>query len=196
MKTKMDPKTWITRLFFAFLVFSMLAAMLPQQASAAPTKATPSCGPLYFVRQGDTLAKIGNKFDVTAFTIADGNDLPSPYTIYVGQRLCIPEKDKSGKLAAKYANAQAAYFTAWFWTGGINVQPRNYPKTTVWVKGDDAGDTSRLFFKIGRLNTKNTGNTTVHFNLPADLKKAKSLTICLKDITSDYNQCVLIPPKK
>ena len=76
------------------------------------------------------------------------------------------------------------------------VQPSNYPKTTVWVKGDNAGDSARKYFKIGRINTKVTGNTRVFLKLPTDLKTAKSLNVCLKDITSDYVQCVYIPPKK
>ena len=41
-----------------------------------------------------------------------------------------------------------------------------------------------------------TESVRVTFTLPTELKKAKTLTICLKDILSDYNQCVTLPPKK
>jgi hypothetical protein len=119
----------------------------------------------------------------------------APYTIYVGQRLCIPEKDVSGSLASKYANALAAYFTAGFSPKGIYVQAYNYPNHTAWVKGDDAGTKAKSFVKIGKLNARVTGSSRVNFTLPAELKKAKSLTVCLKDILSDYNQCVTFPAK-
>jgi LysM repeat protein len=185
---------WAARLLMVILVLSMSAATVPEVAVAAPA-AKSKCGTPYIVKQGDTLANIGKKYDVSSYTIVNENNLKSPYTIYVGQKLCMPENNKSGSLAGKYANAQAAYFTAYFWAGGINVQPYNYPKTTVFVKVDNAGDRSKNFIKIGRLNTKNTGNNRVHYDLPTDLKSAKSLWVCLKNLTTDYNQCVLIPPK-
>jgi LysM repeat protein len=196
MSTRKLIITWVSRLLIAFLAFSMLAVLAPQTASAAPLSAKTKCGTPYIVKQGNTLSSIGKKFDISAYSIVEENSLKSPYTIYVGQRLCIPENNKNGSLSSKYANAQAAYFTAWFWTDGIYVQPFNYPKTTTWVKGDNPGDKIKNFIKIGRLNTKNTGNNRVHFTLPSDLRKSTSLTVCLKDITTDYNQCVFIPPKK
>jgi len=185
-------KTW---LLTSVLVLSLLAALLPLPVTVASAAATPKCGTPYIVKNGDTLAKIGTKFDVSSYAVVEGNKLSSPYTIYVGQKLCISEKSSSKSLSSKYANAQAAYFTAWFWTDGIYVQPYHYPKTTVWVKGDNAGDQTKNFIKIGRLNTVNTDNNKVHFVLPSDLSSSKSLWVCLKDITTDYNQCVYIPPK-
>jgi LysM repeat protein len=196
MITKHAVKTLTSRLLLACLAFSLLAALLPQSATAASLSAAPKCGTPYTVKQGDTLAAIGNKFDVKPYTITNGNKMASPYTIYVGQRLCIPEKDVSGSLAGKFANALAAYFTAGFSSGGIYVQPYNYPKNAVWVKADNLGDKLKNFVKVGRLNAKNTGNSRVNFTLPTELKNAKTLTVCLKNILTDYNQCVVIPPKK
>ena len=196
MIAKRTIKAWTTRLLMALLAFSLLAVLLFQPVTAASLNATPRCGTPYTVKTGDTLAAIGKKFDVKPYTIADGNKMVLPYTIYVGQKLCIPEKDKNGSLAGKYANALAAYFTAGFSPKGIYVQAYNYPKHPVWVKGDNAGDKVKKFVKMGKLNAKNTGNSRVNFTLPTELKDAKSLTVCLKDILSDYNQCVTIPKKK
>jgi LysM repeat protein len=199
MNTEFVLKTWTSRLLVALLVLSLLWGMLPQHATAASPAtqpgATPKCGTPYTVKRGDTLAAIGLKFDVTPYTIADGNKMVKPYTIYAGQNLCIPENNKNGSLEGKYANALAAYFTAGFSPNGIYVQPSNYPKNPVWVKGDNAGDKARKFVKIGRLNAKNTANTRVTFTLPTELKNAKTLTVCLKNTLSDYNQCVIIPPR-
>jgi len=196
MIAKRAIKTWTSRLLMAFLAFSLLAALLPRPVAAASLTATPNCGAPYTVKKGDTLAAIGKKLDVTPYTIADGNKMVKPYTIYVGQRLCIPEKDKTGSLAGKYTKTPAAYFTAGFSPKGIYIQPYNYPKNPAWVKGDDAGDKVKSFVKIGRLNARNTGDSRVNFTLPSELKDAKSLTVCLKDILSDYSQCVTIPPRR
>jgi hypothetical protein len=191
MFAKPALKTWISRVLVALLALSLLAGALPQTASAAAR-----CAAAYTVRQGDTLATIGKKFDIKPYSIAVENKMAVPYPIFVGQRLCIPDKDSNGSLAGKYANALAAYFTAGFTPAGIYIQPSNYPKNPVWVKGDNAADKVTSFVKIGRLNARATGNSRVTFTLPTELKKAKTLTICLKDILSDYNQCVTIPPKK
>ena len=196
MLAKHVIKTWTSRLLMACLAFSLLGALLPGPVTAASLSATPKCGTPYMVKQGDTLAAIGKKFEVKPYTIADGNKMVSPYTIYVGQKLCIPEKDKNGSIPGKNANALAAYFTAGFSPKGIYVQPYNYPKHPVWVKGDDAGTKAKTFVKIGKLNAKATGNSRVNYTLPSELMKAKTLKVCLKDILSDYNQCVTIPPKR
>ena len=187
-------KTWTARLLVACLAISLLAALLPQPAAASPV-AKPRCSTSHTVKQGDTLVAIGLKYHVTPYTIADANKLLSPYTIYVGQTLCIPSSNVSGSLSAKYANAFAAYFTAGFSPDGIYVQPYYYPKNMAWVKGDNAGDKGKHFVKIGKLNSKNTANSRVYFILPAELKKAKSLTVCLKNVLTDYSQCVTFPPK-
>jgi hypothetical protein len=191
MIAKPVGQTWISRLLVAVLALSLLAGALPQTASAAAR-----CATTYTVKQGDTLATIGKKFDIKPYSIAVENKMAVPYPIFVGQRLCIPDKDSNGSLAGKYANALAAYFTAGFTPAGIYIQPSNYPKNPVWVKGDNAADKVASFVKIGRLNARATGNSRVTFTLPTELKKAKTLTICLKDILSDYNQCVTLPPKK
>jgi hypothetical protein len=196
MIAKPVGQTWISRLLVALLMLSLLAALLPQAEAAASPSAAARCAAAYTVRQGDTLATIGKKFDVKPQSIVVENKMAKPYPIFVGQRLCIPDKDSSGSLAGKYANALAAYFTAGFTPAGIYIQPSNYPKNPVWVKGDNAADKVTSFVKIGRLNARATGNSRVTFTLPTELKKAKTLTICLKDILSDYNQCVTLPPKK
>ncbi len=82
------------------LALSLLAGALPQTASAAAR-----CAAAYTVKQGDTLATIGKKFDIKPYSIAVENKMAVPYPIFVGQRLCIPDKDLNGSLAGKYANA-------------------------------------------------------------------------------------------
>jgi LysM repeat protein len=196
MYTKPVLKTWTSRLLVALLAFSLLAALLPQAEAAASPSAAAKCATSYTIKQGDTLATIAKKFDIKPQSIVVENKMAIPYPIFVGQRLCIPGKDASGSLASKYANAPAAYFTAGFTPNGIYVQPSNYPKNPVWVKGDNAADKVKNFVKIGKLNAKATGNSRVTFTMPAELKNAKTLTVCLKDILSDYNQCVTLPPRR
>jgi LysM repeat protein len=45
---------------------------------------------VHVVESGETLYSISRRYNVDAFTLADHNDLPAPFSIYSGQRLAIP----------------------------------------------------------------------------------------------------------
>ncbi|MES1245901.1 MAG: LysM peptidoglycan-binding domain-containing protein [Acidobacteriota bacterium] len=53
-----------------------------------PRRSSPSRS--YTVRAGDTLSSIARRYDLDVTTLAKSNDLRSPYTLSVGQRLMIP----------------------------------------------------------------------------------------------------------
>jgi LysM repeat protein len=76
-------------LLSAVLILSLLGASAPQPVLAA------KCAATHFVKAGDTLAKISDYYDVPVKDIAAANNLTQPYTISIGQALCIPEKTTS-----------------------------------------------------------------------------------------------------
>ena len=128
---------WLARIFAILLVASLLAALVPSAGLAAST----DCSHRFEVRRGSTLAGIAKAFGYTAAQIVDKNDLKKPYTIYVGQSLCIPTKsEKVPKVDSKYANAPAAWFVSGRTSNGqLIVITYNYPKTTVKIKVDKSG---------------------------------------------------------
>lgn len=174
------------------LAIAVVISLLPQMAFAA-TVAQPDCDFDYEVMRGDTLARIGTKFGISANQIVYANKWKKPYTIYVGQSICIPDTTKSGlaKLESKYANAQAVFFTAGRADKDILLYTYNYPKTTVLVKVDDASDSARKFYTLGTVNIASVGNKkALRFRLPTALQNSSKLYICLKDKTTSYLQCV------
>lgn len=181
---------WISRGVTILLALSLLAAFIPQPASA---KYDPDdCAYTYEVRRGATLTSIARAYGTQPKQIVYINEMDPPYTIYVGQRLCIPEKDKKdlSKLASKYANAAAVYFTAGRSGNDIIIYTYNYPKTTVQIKGENAGASGWKLVDIGTINIARIGNRQVlRFRLPPELR-VKKLLICLKSKKSGYLQCV------
>jgi hypothetical protein len=173
------------------LVIALFAVLLPGAASASPL-ATTTCKKTYEVKRGDTLNSIGSKTGIPAKDIVYFNGWKSPYTIYVGQRICLPTGKVSDapKLENKYANAPAAHFTAGRSGKEILVYTFTYPKTTVLVKVDNAGDSVRKLINVGVISSVVNGKT-YRFKLPAELQKASKLQICLKDRTTGYLQCVV-----
>ena len=183
---------WPVKVFGLLLILALLAALLPQEISAAPLAAT-KCTPTYQVKRDDTLKKIGNKFGYAPNQIVYVNNWKPPYTIYVGQNICIPQKNDSNapKLENKYINALAAYFTAGRSGKNILVYTYTYPKTTVLVKVRDASQAAKNFYKVGTINIAQAGNRhTYRFKLPTQLQNVRQLQICLKDQQTGYLQCV------
>jgi hypothetical protein len=67
----------------------------------------------------------------------------------------------------------------------------NYPKTRVAVRVDNATDSVKDFFDAGEINIASVGNQRAwRFKLPSDLKSAREIFICLKDLTTSHLQCV------
>ena len=174
------------------LALSLLVSVLPQAVLAAPPAADDDCKRPHEVARTDTLNKISKRYGVSVATIVEENDMDPPYTIYVGQSLCIPKKTKSGlpKISSKNANAYAVYFVASRAGNDIIVYTYNYPKTTVLVKGENAGDSAWKLVDIGKINIATQGNRkAIRFKLPTELR-VKKLMICLKSKSSGYLQCV------
>ncbi len=175
-----------SKILLVLVVLGLLVVMLPASVAAAA-----KCDTTYEVKRGDTLTSIGKKYGYAANQIVQASKLGKPYSIYVGQRLCIPEKkdNNAAKVDSKYANALAAFFTAGRTADSVVIYTFTYPKTTVLIKGASAPNNDRKFYKIGTQAIQN--NKAYKFKLPDELKNAKSLQICLKDRTSSYLQCVI-----
>lgn len=184
---------WLARGLSVLTVAALLLALFPAAVSAAPL-AVPKCSTTYEVKRGDTLNKIGSLYGKATNQIAYANNWVKPYTIYVGQRICIPAANKSDlpKLESKYVNKLAVYFASGrMKSDEIAIYTYNYPSTTVLVKVTITGDSARKFYTVGTINIAEVGNRKAwSFKLPTALQKASSLYICLKDTTTSYLQCV------
>jgi LysM repeat protein len=191
MNSVSSSKTWRLPVICLtlLLVLAFLASVLPTGVAAAAAKK--KCDKTYEVRRGDTLKKIGERFGWAPNQIVYVNGMNVPYTIYVGQKMCLPEEvnNKAPKVSNSYAALPAAYFTAGRTANDVLVYTYNYPKTSVIVKVDNAGDSVKKFVNVGAFSVGN--QKTWRFKLPTELKKASKLTICLKDTTTNYLQCVV-----
>ena len=183
---------WLARILGILLALSLLASTMPALAAPAATVDWEDCWWTYEVKRGDNLRTISNKFGINVGSIVDETEMDPPYTIYVGQRLCIPKKNIKNppNVSTKQRNAYAVYFTAGRDGNDILVYTYNYPNTTVLVKGENAGNSSWKLVDIGKINIASTGNRKLlRFRLPTELR-VKKLLICLKDKRGGYLQCI------
>jgi LysM repeat protein len=85
------------------------------KVSSVTKTATTSASSTYTVVKGDTLSGIGTKLGVAWKDIATANNIKSPYTIKVGQKLTIPSTTKttssssSSSYKAKVSSTNGVY---------------------------------------------------------------------------------------
>ncbi|MEZ4683572.1 MAG: LysM peptidoglycan-binding domain-containing protein [Caldilineaceae bacterium] len=72
------------------LIASLLVALMPSYAIAAPADSASYSETYYWVQPGDTLSEIAVWHGTTTYAIMQANGLQNPNHIYVGQKLYIP----------------------------------------------------------------------------------------------------------
>jgi murein DD-endopeptidase MepM/ murein hydrolase activator NlpD len=167
------------------LVFALTAFLSP--ASTPALAAT--CTINHTVASGDTLSSIAAKYNVSYQTIATANNLKEPYTIAVGQVLCIPgattttsttgTTTTSGKKLGLVHDGKFLTITA-----------SGYPKKAIYyVKAGSGIPRTAKLVKIGNLHLRKDTSVTKRFRLPSSLENAKVLTVCLKNAKNDDQSC-------
>ena len=180
-----------SKFLVVLVLLSLLVALVPAGVAGA---ASAKCDTYYSVRRGDTLASIGKKYDYAANQIVHSSKLVKPYSIYVGQKLCIPDEENKDapKIDSKYTKNPAAYFNAGRNGDNLLIHTFTYPKTKVLVKAGAAPNTERKFYNVTTQAVQ--GDQSFKVKLPSELKNVKSLQVCLKDRTTSYLQCVIVRP--
>ncbi len=188
MKTPL--RNLILRSLSLMLALALLAGALPAPARAAAPAVT--CAQNYTVKAGDTLTSIAATYGVTLTELANANNLKDPYTIYVGQVLCIPATSTStttsGSTSTTSTSGQKLGIERD--TKSIVVTLSGFPKKSVYyVKAKNAARGDYKWFKFGRVKTSKTGSATVTLRLPKPLRQTDVLLVCLKNAVTDDVVC-------
>ena len=180
----------IARLLLALVVFALfLALILGVQTAFASSRR--GCSEMHTVKSGESLAKIAQKYRVHWQAIAEANGLKDPYIVFVGDRLCIPERSRDAEYeGGKAPVSEAASLSITLVGKDVKITTYNFPKKHAYnVKVDDAGDNYLRWSKLGILSLPKDGNATKSFELPRKLQTKQKLTVCLKDRVTDALIC-------
>jgi LysM repeat protein len=171
-------------LLSAILILTMLVSALPQTPAAAVT-----CKFKHTVEAGDTIHYLAQLYSVSWEEIAEANDLLPPYTITVGQVLCIPggtepagttNKDKKGKEPTLEVVPQLAH---------VFVSVENFqPKTSYYVRIFPR--TQEVSYRIGVFTTNKEGDFADWFKIPAFVPRSPTMGVCVKNAWTDAVSCV------
>ena len=169
------------------LVLAILVAALPAVALAAPYAAT--CSSNYTVKSGDTLSKISLTYDVSSAEIAAANNLKEPYTLYIGQVLCIPGS-ATPTTTATTATSSSQKITATFTGIQVTLKVTGLTKNGRFViKGRKYDRNDSSWYRFGHLKLNKNGAGTITLNLPRILRDPGRIQICFKNATNNKVWC-------
>ncbi len=175
-----------------FIALGLLLAMLPQPAAIALAA---TCAKSYTVKSGDTLTKVAADYNVDWLTLASENSLKDPYTLYVGQVLCIPASTTSSSTSSSTttstsSSSNSANFSISLLFNRVIITASNLPsKDTFYVKMNDGSRGNYEWTKVGVLRVGKLGTATGYYRMPDNLKESDVLAICLKNNETDAVVC-------
>lgn len=186
------------RLVGILLITALLAGTFPQVSLAAPAPSVSvTCAKYHNVVAGDTLSSISVTYDISIAELASANDLKEPYTLVVGQRLCIPGTTTSttGTTTSASTSKQAS------WSvdregNFLVINASNFPtKGNYYVKIKKGHpSTDRPWVKLGIFRTKKNTSVERTFRLPKSFIEPAMLTVCLKNAKTDAVSCLPYVP--
>ena len=181
-------KPTLTVLLGGLVLLALVASLAPVPAQAAPLLAT--CSQKYTVQAGDTLSSIAFTFGVSVEELASANNLKSPYTIFVGDVLCIPTSATSDGDDSDSSSTKKNAFT--FERDGeyITIKGSNLSKKqSYYVKTAKADRKYPVWYKVGLFNNNKNTTLTVIYRLPKSLRDYPDVQVCVKNGTNDLVYC-------
>jgi LysM repeat protein len=184
-----------SKLLAVILILAFLGASLPAGSVKAEVAAD-DCQETYTVKSGDWLTKIAANYDGVSWSdIATANNIKGPsYTLFVGQKLCIPKRGSTGTGSTGGTTGSTG-------TGArITFEKRSNNRLVVtvtnaqarafyFVKVDDTKQSRLEWFKLGTLRTNANREGEATFTLPDDLSRATDFNVCLKNTANDDLLC-------
>jgi LysM repeat protein len=153
------------------------------------------CAVNHVVTSGETISSIAFDFDIDWQDIATANNLKDPYTIFVGQSLCIPASTTSttttGTTSTSSSTSNAPVFEVTRDATRIYVSTTNFRKeSSYFTKIRNGGTTDIQWYKLDDLLlTQSSGSVEASFRLPVGWRLVKIIDICFKNMETDALVC-------
>jgi LysM repeat protein len=199
---KTSPKFMRTGKYVKIITFilmlSLFANGLPSGIAVASVLSDATCSQKYTVQSGDTLIKIATQYKVNWLDIAKINNLKAPYTIYIGQILCIPTtgasivgKNTNGGITTTSRGKAPDFSATRIDRNKLIIQTANFPQNSFYyVKvRSGSGVLSDHWTKISMLRTRKDSSASYIFNLPNEFRKHSTVVVCLKNAVTDGVIC-------
>jgi|GEM_PF-817513 murein DD-endopeptidase MepM/ murein hydrolase activator NlpD len=186
------PLQRAARVLGVLLILSFVITSL--SLTAVQAQAATCSGRTYTVKSGDNLTVIANEFNTTVAALAEANNLKDPYTIYIGQQLCIPGAAKStatetAKSSSK-SSSKKVDFTINDLGKRIEVVVSESPNRAIYyVRVANLARRTLTWEKLGVMRVNKEGEGARSFRLSDDLSDDSRIRVCLKNARTDQVYC-------
>jgi hypothetical protein len=171
-------------LLSAILVLILVMSALPQSLAAAQ-----NCKFKHTVEAGDTIHYLANLYGVSWEEIAEANNLLPPYTITVGQVLCIPGGTAPAQTTKTPSADKQPRLEVVPGISHVYVSVENFtPKTSYFVRIFPR--TQEVSYRIGVFTTNKDGDFADYFKIPGYVPRSASMGVCVKNAWTDAVSCV------
>ena len=179
MNTQNLAKNAFHLLLSSLIALSFVAAVLPATPALA---ADATCAETHTVKAGETIYRIAKDYDLTVNRLAKTNELVKPYTLTVGDVLCIPgTPDKSSNYS----------WTPTYNGSQVKITGSNFKKQYAFFVKARQDDTTPLK-KLGKTVTSKTGTMDTKFSVPSNMRNLPNIKVCLKDGQTNFLDCRLV----
>jgi LysM repeat protein len=177
----------VTLLLCITLLLTLVLSVFPQSPAAAVT-----CKYKHKVVQGETLTTIANFYGTSWLKIAEANNLVAPYTVTVGQVLCIPEGEKGASATPTSKKGKLPVLQVVSGISQVLVSVENFPKRTSYYVRVYPSNIS-VSYRLGVFTTNKEGDFTDWFKLPRFISRSSMMTLCVKNVWTDAASCLKYP---
>jgi LysM repeat protein len=191
---KTQKTIFIKRIVNFAIVSAFLLAAAFTVAPVTPALAV-DCAVNHVVKSGETISSIAFDYDVDWQDIATANNLKDPYTIFIGQSLCIPASTttttSTSTSTSSSSTSNAPTFELTRDSTRIYVSTTNFRKeSSYFVKIRNGGTTDIEWYKLDDLLlTQKSGSVEASYRLPVGWRLVKIITVCFKNMETDSLVC-------
>jgi LysM repeat protein len=165
-------------------LFLMTLVLLFAGLGASPNSAmAATCSQTYTVKKGEYLSMIAKRYGVSWRTLADINNIKSPWVIYPGQKLCISEE--GGKTPTPQLGKIPTFsIVSVEKDKSVTIKTRDFPSNDTFEVLMGPFGTRGINGKlVETIDSGKGGSFTASFKIPASLRGSRQIAIRLQSST-------------
>jgi LysM repeat protein len=137
---------------------------------------------------------VAETYKVTVAALATANELQSPYTIFIGQVLCIPGTTSttttSTSTTTSSKDSKDPVLDLYVVGNKLVIETTNFPKqSTYYVKAGEKNAKGAKWIKLGRLRVRKDGSGDGIYLMPKALRNSRVVEVCIKNNVNDDVAC-------
>lgn len=164
------------------IILSLMIVLTGLGLSTQPALAA-TCDETHTVKKGEYLSQIGKKYGVSWRTLADINNIRSPWVIYPGQKLCISEEG-SANPKPQPGSVPTFSIVSVDKDKSVTIKTSNFPANDSFHVLMGAFGTRGIGGKkVETVSSGKGGSFTANFTIPASLQGSRQIAIRLQSNT-------------